>query len=215
MSHDHLPATASVYIRSDTILSDISVSSTSSSGTSPLSPFISGSSTSSEFTSGTSSVGSDQMRGFIEKQMWLSGSPSPISPFPIDTQTDRTSRGRCTVRSAGGEEHDTPLADVSLCQTLSRFVLPPAAIPRSHSPEAGYEAGISFDLKTTLKVPSGNATCSYDNSPATPENTPADGEDGLIPPANFGVVADGVYRSSFPLKENFTFLNTLNLKTVL
>ncbi len=49
----------------------------------------------------------------------------------------------------------------------------------------------------------------------TPVNTPSCGEDDLIPPANFGIVADGVYRSSFPKKENFPFLNTLKLKTVL
>eukprot|EP00293_Proteomonas_sulcata_P020169 CAMPEP_0184314552 /NCGR_PEP_ID=MMETSP1049-20130417/75317_1 /TAXON_ID=77928 /ORGANISM="Proteomonas sulcata, Strain CCMP704" /LENGTH=183 /DNA_ID=CAMNT_0026632531 /DNA_START=59 /DNA_END=607 /DNA_ORIENTATION=- len=38
--------------------------------------------------------------------------------------------------------------------------------------------------------------------------------DLLIPPLNFGRVCRGVYRSGFPGKKNFTFLNQLRLKTV-
>ncbi|MED6217714.1 Tyrosine-protein phosphatase dsp3 [Stylosanthes scabra] len=35
------------------------------------------------------------------------------------------------------------------------------------------------------------------------------------PPSNFSVVEDGVYRSSFPKPSNFTFLQTLNLRSVI
>lgn len=38
----------------------------------------------------------------------------------------------------------------------------------------------------------------------------------LTPPSNFGAVIPGeIYRSSFPLPENFSFLKTLKLKTIL
>jgi hypothetical protein len=40
-------------------------------------------------------------------------------------------------------------------------------------------------------------------------------EDPLIPPENFSLVASGVYRSGFPKKRNFKFMETLRLKTVL
>jgi len=39
--------------------------------------------------------------------------------------------------------------------------------------------------------------------------------DLLIPPLNFGRVCRGVYRSGFPGKKNFTFLQKLGLKSVL
>ncbi|XP_048598223.1 tyrosine-protein phosphatase DSP5 isoform X1 [Brassica napus] len=44
-----------------------------------------------------------------------------------------------------------------------------------------------------------------------------DNDDGevLIPPANFSMVEDGVYRSGFPQLENFGFLSTLNLKSII
>ena len=40
-------------------------------------------------------------------------------------------------------------------------------------------------------------------------------EDPLIPPENFSLVCSGVYRSGFPKKRNFEFMETLRLKTVL
>ena len=40
-------------------------------------------------------------------------------------------------------------------------------------------------------------------------------EEDLVPPENFSVVASGVYRSGFPLKKNFRFMETLRLKTIL
>jgi tyrosine-protein phosphatase SIW14 len=36
-----------------------------------------------------------------------------------------------------------------------------------------------------------------------------------VPPENFALVCSGVYRSGFPLKKNFKFMETLRLKTVL
>ncbi|KAF2004806.1 protein-tyrosine phosphatase, partial [Amniculicola lignicola CBS 123094] len=38
----------------------------------------------------------------------------------------------------------------------------------------------------------------------------------LLPPANFGAVANGsVYRSSYPMEENYAFLKSLKLKTII
>ena len=38
---------------------------------------------------------------------------------------------------------------------------------------------------------------------------------GLVPPNNFAQVLPGVFRSSFPKPENFAFLKSLRLKTIL
>lgn len=40
-------------------------------------------------------------------------------------------------------------------------------------------------------------------------------EEALIPPENFNMVSDHVYRSSFPKKKHFSFLKKLGLKSVL
>jgi hypothetical protein len=40
-------------------------------------------------------------------------------------------------------------------------------------------------------------------------------EEDLVPPENFATVSSGVYRSGFPMKKNFRFMETLRLKTVL
>jgi hypothetical protein len=40
-------------------------------------------------------------------------------------------------------------------------------------------------------------------------------EDPLIPPENFSIVSSGVYRSGFPKRRNFKFMEGLRLKTVL
>ncbi|WWC65783.1 uncharacterized protein I303_108405 [Kwoniella dejecticola CBS 10117] len=40
-------------------------------------------------------------------------------------------------------------------------------------------------------------------------------EEDLVPPENFALVSKGVYRSGFPKKRNFGFMQTLRLKTVL
>ena len=37
----------------------------------------------------------------------------------------------------------------------------------------------------------------------------------LIPPLNFAMVADGIYRSGYPSKKNHQFLKTLGLKSIL
>ncbi|KAG9445701.1 hypothetical protein H6P81_011829 [Aristolochia fimbriata] len=39
-------------------------------------------------------------------------------------------------------------------------------------------------------------------------------EDGLVPPINFSMVDRGIYRSGFPKEENFGFIRSLNLKSI-
>ena len=41
------------------------------------------------------------------------------------------------------------------------------------------------------------------------------GEVLIAPPKNFWKVEDGIYRSGFPQLENFGFLSTLNLKSII
>ena len=40
-------------------------------------------------------------------------------------------------------------------------------------------------------------------------------EEEVLPPLNFAMVEKGVYRSSFPMRKNFTFLEKLGLRTIL
>ncbi|CAA7038537.1 unnamed protein product [Microthlaspi erraticum] len=44
-----------------------------------------------------------------------------------------------------------------------------------------------------------------------------DHDDGgvLVPPSNFSMVEDGIYRSGFPQPENFSYLTTLNLRSII
>ncbi|XP_022554938.2 tyrosine-protein phosphatase DSP5-like isoform X2 [Brassica napus] len=47
------------------------------------------------------------------------------------------------------------------------------------------------------------------------EDDDDDHNEVLIPPKNFWKVEDGIYRSGFPQLENFGFLSTLNLKSII
>jgi len=40
-------------------------------------------------------------------------------------------------------------------------------------------------------------------------------DDVLVPPTNFSMVEEGLYRSGFPEPPNFPFLETLNLKSIM
>ena len=37
----------------------------------------------------------------------------------------------------------------------------------------------------------------------------------LVPPSNFSMVEDGIFRSGFPQSDNFPFLDTLNLRSIM
>ena len=42
-----------------------------------------------------------------------------------------------------------------------------------------------------------------------------DGEDLFIPPLNFAMVDNGIFRSGFPEPSNFSFLQTLGLRSIM
>ena len=52
-----------------------------------------------------------------------------------------------------------------------------------------------------------------DNVDQTPIHNPYPSK--MIPPLNFAMVSDGIYRSGYPNQKNFAFLRTLRLKSVL
>ncbi|KAF8369812.1 hypothetical protein HHK36_023910 [Tetracentron sinense] len=52
-------------------------------------------------------------------------------------------------------------------------------------------------------------------NPVTGEEAERGGEELFVPPLNFAVVDNGVFRSGFPDIANFTFLQTLGLRSIL
>ncbi|PWZ06454.1 putative tyrosine-protein phosphatase [Zea mays] len=50
--------------------------------------------------------------------------------------------------------------------------------------------------------------------PSLPPPPPAFDEAALVPPLNFAVVDDGIFRSGFPGTANFRFLKSLNLRSI-
>jgi tyrosine-protein phosphatase SIW14 len=51
-------------------------------------------------------------------------------------------------------------------------------------------------------------------SPPLPPPAAACDETTLVPPLNFAMVDDGIFRSGFPDTSNFRFLKTLNLRSI-
>lgn len=47
------------------------------------------------------------------------------------------------------------------------------------------------------------------------ENEERDGEDLFVPPLNFAIVDTGIFRSGFPDSANFSFLQTLGLRSII
>ncbi|KAK4771051.1 hypothetical protein SAY87_031583 [Trapa incisa] len=47
------------------------------------------------------------------------------------------------------------------------------------------------------------------------ERRDGSGGDTLVPPVNFSMVEEGVYRSGFPRASNFAFIETLNLRSII
>ncbi|KAE8673451.1 putative tyrosine-protein phosphatase [Hibiscus syriacus] len=53
------------------------------------------------------------------------------------------------------------------------------------------------------------------NPPVTGEDSEIDGEELFVPPLNFAMVDNGVFRSGFPDSTNFSFLQSLGLRSVI
>lgn len=101
---------------------------------------------------------------------------------------------------------------------LHTFALPPASLglPPSSS---------SSSLTPTVTPPSTSLLSSPDSKATRTDIVDGEHDDGddeeddqeelLQPPDNFAMVSAHLYRSSFPKKQNFSFLRSLGLKTVL
>ncbi|GLT75211.1 hypothetical protein SLA2020_469510 [Shorea laevis] len=66
----------------------------------------------------------------------------------------------------------------------------------------GGEIGVVFAVSPSLK------------SPATVAESDDDGEEIFVPPLNFSMVDNGVFRSGFPDSANFSFLRSLGLRSI-
>lgn len=51
--------------------------------------------------------------------------------------------------------------------------------------------------------------------PATATEVENDGEELFVPPLNFAMVDNGIFRSGFPDIANFAFLQTLGLRSIM
>ncbi|OMO76873.1 Protein-tyrosine phosphatase, SIW14-like protein [Corchorus capsularis] len=54
-----------------------------------------------------------------------------------------------------------------------------------------------------------------DNSPVMGDDSERDGEELFVPPLNFAMVDNGVFRSGFPDSANFVFLQSLGLRSII
>lgn len=59
----------------------------------------------------------------------------------------------------------------------------------------------------------------FDSPPSAAKDDADDGDchadDSFIPPLNFAMVDDGIFRSGFPDSANFSFLQTLGLRSIM
>ncbi|CAN4109938.1 unnamed protein product [Withania somnifera] len=103
------------------------------------------------------------------------------------------------------KQHATVASTADTCKTIEVAVverqhnrspplLPPQAIKRSSIPTANDN---SYDF---------NYSCADDDD---------NGEEFFIPPLNFAMVDNGIYRSGFPDVDNFSFLQTLGLRSII
>lgn len=87
----------------------------------------------------------------------------------------------------------------------------PNASPVAGPSNANASASGNITAPITPQAPPTNPSAALYTLPPAPSPP----EDPFIPPENFSLVASGVYRSGFPKKKNFRFMETLKLKTVL
>jgi hypothetical protein len=127
------------------------------------------------------------------QQLYPPRSPGPsTSPSPGRTISPRPPLSLDTSTSTTTDPIPIP---AFLQNILSSHAAPPTPTPTSATANANPYA-------------SSAALYTLPQAPPPPE-------DPLIPPENFSIVSSGVYRSGFPKKRNFKFMETLRLKTVL
>lgn len=98
-----------------------------------------------------------------------------------------------------------------LASILASHSTTTTSTPVTRTNSSSYRGGNpSFESISAIQPSPNPSAALYTLPPA-----PSPPEDPLIPPENFSLVASGVYRSGFPKKKNFRFMETLKLKTVL
>lgn len=127
-------------------------------------------------------------------------SKSPYLPYVVSTAGEApggsASGAPARDTNSGASASQSSSTSMDMPPFLRRILDAQAARPVPNPPNA--VAGPS--LPTPLYLP----------PPAVPQI-----EEDLVPPENFAVVCPGVYRCGFPKKRNFSFLETLGLRTVL
>ena len=112
--------------------------------------------------------------------------------------------------STGASQHESQTDTQAPSRPALHLELNPTSPPIPSFLEAILLAHPSLPtpIPTTPNANASSALYTLPQAPPPPE-------DPLIPPENFSIVASGVYRSGFPKKRNFKFMEGLRLKTVL
>jgi tyrosine-protein phosphatase SIW14 len=130
------------------------------------------------------------------------------------TSTDPTHGVSSKVPTNEGDSHSyfEPRGDkqtqnmINLNTKIIRSLYKNDEVTTTEDEEVKYEEDGDDKLDLVLQQ---KLQLEYENNMSSLENQP------LTPPENFSPVINTIYRSSFPQPNNFTFLKTLNLKSVL
>ncbi|BGP13153.1 tyrosine-protein phosphatase siw14 [Rhodosporidiobolus nylandii] len=117
----------------------------------------------------------------------------------------------------GNCDADTPTAES--CESAGPFSVPVS--PTTHADETITFSSLSISAPVEpaplhLDRPASPSTASVSSTvPGEQPPLPPSDDSILTPPENFAMVSAGLYRSSFPRSQNFSFLRSLGLKSVL
>ncbi|WVN89936.1 uncharacterized protein L203_105166 [Cryptococcus depauperatus CBS 7841] len=101
-----------------------------------------------------------------------------------------------------------------LATILSNHLSPSLLNPSFSSTPIG-QSGALLHTQAQSQGSNGQQTHPPPNALYLPPPVQPEVKEDLVPPENFALVSSGVYRSGFPKKRNFKFMEALRLKTVL
>lgn len=163
-------------------------------------------------------------------RIYLGSRDSTIQPTSFYPSASSSSSSHHQVLLSSGQRSGSPTPSTSTL-TVDRPKLPPS--PPSLSPPCsspprppslkGKERAIpppSSPPQTTITtITNASSEITSDEVPERRRIRTVDDESSVnttvYPPENFAIVVPGIFRSSFPRKENFDFLKSLRLKSVL
>ncbi|GAA5924186.1 protein-tyrosine phosphatase Siw14 family protein [Sporobolomyces koalae] len=100
--------------------------------------------------------------------------------------------------------------------STSTLTLPPTPLPRASPPRRAPSIKGKEKAEDCPPPPSPPLSFTTATTITTVTQDEEEDDDGLVyPPDNFAIVAPGIFRSSFPKRKNFRFLQSLKLKSVL